>query len=94
MSQPEQRTISLPAEQASYVDSLVASGVYAAASEVVGAGLRALQERDAGVEQWLRDEVVPVARAMEADPGCTIPGEQGFAEVEALHARRVKHGIE
>jgi len=55
----EKRTISLPVEQASYIDTLVASGGYASASEVVRAGLRALQERDAAVDRWLRDEVVP-----------------------------------
>ncbi|MGH7069311.1 MAG: type II toxin-antitoxin system ParD family antitoxin [Acetobacteraceae bacterium] len=48
-----------PAEQASYIDAQVAKGAYASASEVVRAGLRALQERDAATERWLRDEVVP-----------------------------------
>ena len=40
------RTFSLPAEQAEFIDSKVASGAYATGSEVVRAGLRALQERD------------------------------------------------
>ena len=47
MPSTDKRTISLPAEQANYIDTLVASGTYATASEVVRAGLRALQERDA-----------------------------------------------
>jgi antitoxin ParD1/3/4 len=34
------RTISLPPEQASYIDALVQSGTYASASEVVRAGPR------------------------------------------------------
>ena len=64
----EKRTISLPSTQASYIDSLVEAGTYASASEVVRAGLRALQERDAAVERWLREEVAPVYDAMQADP--------------------------
>ena len=90
MPSSEKRTFSLPAEQARYIDSLVASGTYATASEVVRAGLRALQERDAAVERWLRDEVVPVARAMEADPRRAIPAEQVMATIRAHHARRLK----
>jgi len=47
MPSSDKRTISLPAEQASYIDALIVSGAYATASEVMRAGLRALQERDA-----------------------------------------------
>ena len=70
----------------------MASGAYASASEVVRAGLRALQERDAAIERWLREEVVPTAAAMQADPGRGIPADQVFAEIRALHAQRLKDG--
>lgn len=92
MSSADKRTVSLPAEQARYIDALVASGTYATASEVVRAGLRALQERDAAVERWLREEVVSVAAAMQADPGRGIPADRVFADIRALHAQRLKDG--
>lgn len=92
MPSPDKRTISLPAEQASYIDTLVASGTYATASEVVRAGLRALQERDSAVERWLQNEVVPVAAAMQAEPGRAIPAERVFADLRALHAQQLKDG--
>ncbi len=90
MPSPEKRTFSLPAEQADYIDSLVAGGAYASGSEVVRAGLRALQERDAAVEKWLREEVVGVCDAMKTDPGRAIPAEQVFATIRARHADRLK----
>jgi antitoxin ParD1/3/4 len=86
----EKRTISLPPTQASYIDSLVEAGTYASASEVVRAGLRALQERDAAVERWLREEVVPTYDAMQADPGRGFSADQVSAALAARHAARVK----
>ena len=86
MPASEKRTVSLPQEQAGYIDSLVASGSYASASEVVRAGLRALQERDAAVERWLRDEVGPVFDAMQENPASAIPAEDVFAAIRARHA--------
>lgn len=90
MAAVDKRTVSLPREQADFIDALVASGAFASASEVVRAGLRALQERDAAVERWLREEVVPAAAANMADPSRAIPAEQVFAEVRAQHAKRVR----
>ena len=57
MSRAEKRTVSLPHEHALFIDEQVASGYFASASEVVRAGLRALQERNAAVERWLDEEV-------------------------------------
>ena len=91
MSAPDKRTFSLPAEQSEYIDSLVASGAYASASEVVRAGLRALRERDDAVERWLREEVAPVYDAMEADPARGIPAEQVLASLRKRHADRLKN---
>lgn len=92
MSNIEKRSFSLPSEHTAFIDGLVASGAYASGSEVVRAGLRALQERDAAVERWLRDEVAPVYDAMKADPSRGIPAEDVFAQVRARHADRLKFG--
>lgn len=86
MSNISKRTISLPGEHGTYIDQMVASGAFASASEVVRAGLRALQEREAAVERWLQEEVAPVYDAMQSDPDRGIPVSQAFDEVRARHA--------
>lgn len=92
MSAVAKRTVSLPAEQAAYIDAKVAAGDYASASEVVRAGLRALKERDAAVERWLVEEVAPTYDAMVADPGRAIPADEVWDAIEARHAERTKAG--
>jgi antitoxin ParD1/3/4 len=84
----DKRTISLPDEHADYIDQKVSSGDYASASEVVRAGLRALQERDRAVEDWLRNQAAPAHDAMLADPSRGIPAGSVFDEVRARHAQK------
>jgi antitoxin ParD1/3/4 len=81
MPQIEKRTISLPLEHAAFVDAKVSSGAYASVSEVVRAGLRALQERDEAVERWLREEVAPTYDRMKADPARGTAAANVFAKL-------------
>jgi antitoxin ParD1/3/4 len=90
MAAAQKRTISLPPDQARYMDDLVAAGGYASASEVVRAGLRALRERDAAVERWLHDAVAPVYDTMLADPGRALDADQVSTALRAHHAARPK----
>jgi hypothetical protein len=41
------------------------------------------------VARWLRDKVVPVAAAIDADPSIAIPFKDVFADLRALHAEWV-----
>jgi antitoxin ParD1/3/4 len=90
MTKIAKRTFSLPAEHAAFIDEKVSSGAYASGSEVVRAGLRALQERDAAIERWLNDEVAPVYDAMKNDPKRGRAAKSVFAEARARYADRRK----
>ena len=61
------------------VEAWVASGEYASASEVVRAGLRALEDKEQAYTEWLRKRV---QESME-DPRPSIPAEEVFDELEA-----------
>lgn len=89
MSNIEKRTISLPVQHAAFIDAQVASGSFASVSEVVRAGLRALQERDAAVEKWLREEVAPSFDAMQANPERGLSAASVFDEIRAHHAKNL-----
>ncbi|TIP03884.1 MAG: type II toxin-antitoxin system ParD family antitoxin [Mesorhizobium sp.] len=69
-------TITLPLEMAQMVKDKVASGEYATESEVIRDGLRTLAARDAAVERWLREEVVPTMQDARARPEKLLTAEQ------------------
>jgi antitoxin ParD1/3/4 len=88
MNKIDRRTISLPAEQGAYIDRLVESGEYGSASEVVRAGIRALQQHDRAIENWLTTEVAETYDRMKADPSRGIPIEEIMAEFRERAASR------
>ncbi len=70
------------------VDARVRSGAYASVSEVVRAGLRALEREEAAIETVLYRKV---QEALD-DTAPPLPADQIFAELRARHAARVKAG--
>jgi putative addiction module CopG family antidote len=76
MRTTQQFSITLPNEMAELIRTKVASGEYASESEVIRDGLRTLAARDRAIEAWLRDEVVPAAEALRAEPARALTAEQ------------------
>jgi antitoxin ParD1/3/4 len=69
-------SITLPLEMAQMVKAKVSSGEYATESEVIRDGLRTLAARDAAVEKWLIEDVVPTYDAHHADPTRALSVEE------------------
>jgi len=90
MAHAKKRTFSLPTDHSDFIDKQVESGSYATASEVVRAGLRALQERDAAIERWLVEEVAPTYDAMQEDPSRARSMDDVFNAIRARHAQALK----
>jgi antitoxin ParD1/3/4 len=73
-------SITLPHEMAQMVKNKVASGEYATESEVIRDGLRTLAARDAALEKWLMEEVVPTLDALKAGAK-TLSADEAWAEL-------------
>ncbi|MDO9426347.1 MAG: type II toxin-antitoxin system ParD family antitoxin [Methylobacterium sp.] len=74
------------------VDARVRSGDYASASEVVRAGLRALDREESVLDNVLRAKVEQAL----ADSRPALPADEVFAALRARHAERLKatgHGV-
>ena len=84
MRTTQQMSITLPLEMARIVKEKVANGGYASESEVIRDGIRALQERDAAVERWLREEVAPTYDAHKANPHKASPLAEVSARLDAF----------
>lgn len=82
--------VTLPAELVDLVRDKIASGAYASESEVVSAGLRALQAHDAVLEEWLRTEGVARYDAYSRDGAEGRPAAEVFARLRAHHAESAK----
>jgi antitoxin ParD1/3/4 len=82
----QQFSITLPVEMTEVVEAKIKSGVYASISEVVREGVRALLERDAAVERWLREEVIAGHEEYAADPSKGVPAEDVLDRIKVRRA--------
>lgn len=85
----QQFNIRLPHDVAEFVESKVKTGAYASVDEVVSEGVRALVDREASLEEWLRDEVVPGHAEYLADPSKGVSADE---LLDLIKSRRVTRG--
>ena len=82
MRTTQQFSITLPHDMAEVVERKIQSGAYASVSEVMRDGVRALIERDAAIERWLREEVVPGHIEHLSDPSEARPAEDLLGRIK------------
>jgi putative addiction module CopG family antidote len=85
MRTTRQFSVTLPLDIAEIVERKIKSGAYGSVSEVVHDGVRALVERDAAIERWLREDVIAGHHEYTADPSSGVPAE---AVLDRIKARR------
>lgn len=88
MPSDQEFNIILPNELAEQIERKVASGEYASVSEVVREGILTLLDRDASLEEWLRDEVIKSVEESRANPDSTIPADQIMERVRETAQRK------
>jgi antitoxin ParD1/3/4 len=88
MRSTQSLSITLPNDMAQMVKDKVASGAYASESEVIRDGLRALQARDAAIERWLRESVVPVFDRVARGDERLFDANQVFSGLEHRYRAR------
>jgi antitoxin ParD1/3/4 len=77
-------TVTLGRQQ-TLVDARLASGAYESASEVIRAGLRALDREEAALNDIMREKIL---EAMN-DPRPDIPAKEVFDRLRASHAEQL-----
>jgi putative addiction module CopG family antidote len=90
MRTTQQFSITLPHDMAEIVEGKIKSGAYASVSEVMRDGVRALLERDAAVERWLREEVVAGHAEYLADPSKGVPADEILGRIKARRAGKTQ----
>jgi antitoxin ParD1/3/4 len=79
-------SVELGPKQQAILHRQLETGHYENASEVLQDALRALDERDAVYDDWLRKKV----QASMANKKPNMAAEAAFERIEARHARKVK----
>jgi putative addiction module CopG family antidote len=90
MRTTQQFSITLPHDMAEIVEGKIKSGAYASVSEVMRDGVRALLERDAAIERWLREEVIAGHAEYLADPSRAIPADEILGRIKGRRVAKTQ----
>lgn len=83
MSALKEMQITLPADLAARLKDKMETGRFSSESDVIAESLAALDDREAEIESWLANEVVPAHDRWMADPSRAVPIDEAFAGLQA-----------
>ena len=86
MTARQHLSITLPLDLAEAVEAKIKSGAYESASEVVHEGLLVLLDRDASIDQWLRDDVMAGHAEYLADPSTAVAADDLLGRIKTRRA--------
>lgn len=82
MRSSSEATISLPQDLADQLAAKIAEGSYASVADIVREGLRAIEDRDAAIEHWLKTDVAAAFDAHNANPVDAVSFEDALRELD------------
>lgn len=85
-------TINLPPQLAEMVETKVRSGEYASESDVIVESLQTLLKRDAAIDMWIADEVLPTVQALDVGSGQTVSLDETKKRLHAHIDRLISRG--
>jgi Arc/MetJ-type ribon-helix-helix transcriptional regulator len=88
MNSVQRFDVRLPAEMAEELEQKVQSGEYGSVQDALIEGARALLQRDADIDRWLREEVVAGHAEYLSDPSSSIPSEGVLGRIKARRQAR------
>lgn len=91
MPKSRKKTINLCASDLKRIERLIDSGFCVSTRDAVRKGLDALE---AGIDELLRREVLPVCQEYDAHPERALPAQEVFDSIRAHHEARMRKEAE
>ena len=85
---PNALQINLTDDLLLFVRGKVSKGEFASESDVIEESVRAMQDNEIAIEEWIREKVLPVHDRIMADPSECIPIEEVEQNLEVSRRQR------